>query len=392
MTRSLAVVLLAAPLALSGCSLLGMFKTQEQQRIDRQREKPLEVPPDLTTPTIDDRFAIPDPKASTSFSQYSQGRGPGAAAAAPAATPGVLPAPAVARIERAGEQRWVVAKAEPAQVWTVVRNFWLEMGYTFAKDDPAAGILETHWRMSRPEVERDGIRGMVSRALPGMYANGDQDRFRTRLEKGQEPGTTEIYVSHRGLEEVFANQYQDSTKWQARGSGSDKDLEAEMLQRIVVKLGAPEAKADATRTATTTPVLGGKAPAAAAPAAASRNATLEGGGAGPLVVNDGFDRAWRRVGLALDRVGFTVEDRDRSKGLYFVRYIDPEADNAPALGLVDKLAFWRAAPKSAAPQYRIRVFEAAGGATQVTVQDVKGEPEKSATGKRILALLFEQLK
>ena len=142
----------------------------------------------------------------------------------------------------------------------------------------------------------------------------------------------------------------------------------------------------------------GKPPArAGVPAAAeSRNAVLENA-AGPLVVNDSFDRAWRRVGLALDRVGFTVEDRDRSKGLFFVRYSDPEVDAASAgpkqEGFLDKLAFWRSAPKaSSQPQYRIHVADAGAGMSQVQVQNAQGAAEGSSTGKKILTLLFEQLK
>jgi len=111
-------------------------------------------------------------------------------------------------------------------------------------------------------------------------------------------------------------------------------------------------------------------------------------------VNDGFDRAWRRVGLALDRVGFTVEDRDRSKGLFFVRYIDPEVDvkSGDKGGFLDKLTFWKPAPKSSQPQYRIQVSDAGASMSQVLVQDSKGGPESSATGKKILGLLYEQLK
>jgi outer membrane protein assembly factor BamC len=136
------------------------------------------------------------------------------------------------------------------------------------------------------------------------------------------------------------------------------------------------------------------APAAAVAAApiAPANAVLENAGAGPLVVNDGFERAWRRVGLALDRVGFTVEDRDRTKGTFFVRYIDPEQDVKDTQGIMDKLAFWKPTPKAAQPQYRIQLSDGGAGFTQVVVQNVKGEPENSPTGKRILSLLFEQLK
>jgi outer membrane protein assembly factor BamC len=383
--RTLALVLVPLLLA-SGC---GIFKTEEQQRAERAREKPLDVPPDLTAPAVDQRFALPDPKASTSFSQYSRDR-TGAPQGTPAgsAMPGILQAVPNARIERSGDQRWIVAKAEPGQVWPIAREFWLDLGFSIARETPQAGIMETNWFETRANVETGGIRGLLNRALPGMYSTGERDRFRTRLEAGVEPGTTEIYVSHRGLEEVFMTGT-DATKWQPRGTGTDRDLEAEMLGRMLAKLGEPAKRA--ALAAAGQPGTAASVIASATPVAA--NAVLQNNGAGPLVVNDGFDRAWRRVGLALDRTGFTVVDRDRSKGLFFVRYIDPEASaNTSNEGFLDKLAFWRAAPKAAEPQFRIVVTDAGGNLSQVVVQHIKGETENSPTGKRILALLFEQLK
>ena len=390
MKRFLSLAFVLAPLVLaSGC---GIFKTEDQQRADRAREKPLEVPPDLTSPAVDERYAIPDPRASTSFSQYSRDR-TGAPLGTPAAradgTQAVLPKVANAHIERGGDQRWIVAKAEPAQVWPIVRDFWQDMGFSIARETPEAGILETNWRDSRAAVETSGIRGIISRALPGMYSTGERDRFRTRLERGSEPGTTEIYVSHRGLEEVFTTANQDATRWQPRGTGTDRDLEAEMLGRLLVKLGEPTKKAPAPGAAP------GAAPSVVASAApgASANASLLNSGAGPLVVNDVFDRAWRRVGLALDRSGFTVEDRDRSKGTFFVRYIDPDAQSpGTGDGILDKLAFWRPAAKAAQPQYRVQVTDAGAGLSHVVVQNAKGEADATPTARRILALLFEQLK
>jgi outer membrane protein assembly factor BamC len=224
-----------------------------------------------------------------------------------------------------------------------------------------------------------------------LWSTPRRDKYRTRLEKGSEPGTTEIFVSNRAMEEVFTSSDMDRTMWQPLPA--DRELEAEMLSRMMVKMGADATKvASAARTAT--PGARATAPASAPPVPDSRNAVLENSGAGPLVVNDSFDRAWRRVGLALDRVGFTVEDRDRSKGLFFVRYIDPEVDvkSGDKSGFLDKLAFWKPTPKSAQPQYRIQVSDAGASMSQVLVQDSKGAQESSATGKKILGLLYEQLK
>ena len=389
MKRFLTLAFVLAPLVLaSGC---GIFKTEDQQRTARTRERPLEVPPDLTTPTVDERYATPDPRASTSYSEYNRDRA-GAPAGTPAiaASTAVLPIVANARIERGGDQRWIAARADPAQVWPIVREFWQDIGFSIARETPESGILETNWRDTRANVETTGMRGVINRALPGMFSTGERDRFRTRIERGVEPGTAEIYVSHRGLEEVFTSAAMDSTRWQPRGTGTDRDMEAEMLGRLLVKLGEPGKKAAAGTTAGK-PAAAGSVVATGTTVAA--NAVLQNNGAGPLVVNDGFDRAWRRVGLALDRTGFTVEDRDRSKGLFFVRYIDPDAPAAGSGGgILDKLAFWRPSAKTAKPQFRVVVSEPGGGLSHVVVQNAKGEADTSATAKRILALLFEQLK
>jgi outer membrane protein assembly factor BamC len=224
--------------------------------------------------------------------------------------------------------------------------------------------------------------------IEGLYSFPRRDKFRTRLEKGVEPGTTEIFVSNRNVEEVYSSSTQDRTMWQAQPA--DREMEAEMLSRMMVKIGGGD-----TKVTTASAPLPGRRGVAPVPAANEpRNAILEAAGAGTLTVNDSFDRAWRRVGLALDRVGFTVEDRDRSKGIFFVRYIDPELDlqATQKQGWVDKLAFWKSAPKSAQPQYRIHVADAGASMSQVQVQDSKGGAEASSTGKKILGLLYEQLK
>jgi outer membrane protein assembly factor BamC len=379
-----AIVLTAA-----GCSGFGS-KSTDYKGAQARAAQPLEVPPELTAPSMDDRYAIPDPRTQTTYSAYSQRNPAGAVPAASTAAP-VLPKIEGVRIERFGDQRWLVAKGEPERVWPVIREFWVDAGFPLVREDPAVGIMETEWYEDRAKIGDDIVRRTIGRVLPGLWSTPRRDKYRTRLEKGSEPGTTEVFVSNRAMEEVYTNANQDRTMWQPLPA--DRELEAEMLSRMMVKMGADATKvASAARTAT--PGARATAPAAAPASTEARNAVLENGGAGPLVVNDGFDRAWRRVGLALDRVGFTVEDRDRSKGLFFVRYIDPDADvkSGDKGGFLDKLVFWKAAPKSAQPQYRIHVSDAGASMSQVLVQDSKGAPESSSTGRKILGLLFEQLK
>ncbi len=387
MTHFIRVSLAAAlALALAGCSWLSFNRTADYKGAQSRATQPLEVPPELTAPTMDDRYAVPDPKAQTTFSAYSQ-RSP-ATAAAPAAST-VLPRFDNVKLERAGDQRWLVVKGEPEKVWPVVREFWIEAGYPLVREQAEVGIMETEWYEDRTKIPQDIVRRTIGRVLDQMWSTARRDKFRTRLEKGAEPGTTEIFVSNRAVEEQFTNKFEDSTKWVP--IPADRDLEAEMLARIQAKLGSGETRVASASRAAQAPT---RANAPAVPE--RRNAVLENAGAGPLVVNDSFDRAWRRIGLALDRVGFTVEDRDRSKGVFFVRYIDPEAESQAVAGkkegFLDKLAFWRSTPKTAQPQYRIHVADAGAGMSQVQVQNAQGAAESSPTGKKILSLLFDQLK
>ena len=383
MNRLSLLAIPAALVVLAGCSGWGN-KSEEYKGAQARAARPLEVPPELTAPTMDDRYSIPDPRAQTTYSAYSQKP----AVSGGPTLPVVLPKFDGVRLERFGDQRWLVVKGEPEKVWPVAREFWIDNGFKLLREAPELGLIETDWWEDRNKVPQDIVRRTVGRFIEGLYSYPRRDKFRTRLEKGVEPGTTEIFVSNRNVEEVYSSSTQDRTMWQAQPA--DREMEAEMLSRLMVKIGGGAT----TVTTASAPLPGRRGVTPASPSANEpKNAVLLNAGAGPLTVNDSFDRAWRRVGLALDRVGFTVEDRDRSKGLFFVRYIDPEADlKDTKQGFLEKLQFWKSAPKSAQPQYRIHVADAGASMSQVQVQDSKGAAESSSTGKKILGLLYEQLK
>jgi outer membrane protein assembly factor BamC len=269
--------------------------------------------------------------------------------------------------------------SEPAdKLWPLVKEFWQENGFLIAMDVPDAGVMETDWAENRAKIPQDVIRATLGKLLDSVYSTAERDKFRTRLERSAD-GATEIYISHRGMIEVYTSEYRDNTRWQPRPV--DPGLEAEFLRRLMVRLGAQEEKAKEVAATT-----------AAQPARAAIKKGLDGNE--QLEVFEPFDRTWRRVGLALDRVGFTVEDRDRQKGQYFVRYADPEAEiNAKkSESWLNKLEFWKSDdPKVKTEMYRVQVTSAsATSAVQVLNKD--GAPENSKTSHRILTLLQEQLR
>jgi outer membrane protein assembly factor BamC len=391
---------LAAVLCLAtGCSWIPWFseKKPDYQGAQARAAQPLDVPPELSSPTMDDRYSVPDPRTQTTYSAYAKQTSPAAVAAAAAASApapsmpanAVLPKLEGVRLERTGSQRWLVVKGEPEKVWPVVREFWIDAGYALLRETPELGLMETDWYEDRSKIPEDLVRRTIGRLIEGLWSYPRRDKFRTRLEKGVEPGTTEIFVSNRNMEEIYTDPMQERIAWQP--GKPDSEIEAEMLTRIMTKIAGGETKV--TTASAPLPGRRGTTPAAA-PVDESRNAVLQNNGSGPLVVNDSFDRAWRRVGLALDRVGFTVEDRDRSKGVFFVRYIDPEADarDTDKRTWLQKLKFWQSGPAKSQPQYRVYVADAGASMSQVQIQDSKGSPESSATGRKILGLLYDQLK
>jgi outer membrane protein assembly factor BamC len=378
MRRSRQISLLI--LALLGATLAGCTSNiiPETKKVDYKsasnRAPSLEVPPDLTQISRDDRFAVPDfsGKGSATYSEYSADRD---SPEAQVRNSSVLPEIDNIRVERAGSQRWLVVKTQPERLWDSTKDFWQELGFLINTEVPEAGIMETDWAENRANIPSDFIRNTIGKLLDALYSTGERDKFRTRFEPGAEPGTTDIFISHRRMEEVYTSAAKDDTRWQP--ATSDPELEAEMLRRLMVRLGTDERRAEAAITSAST----------------EERARLvkSDDGAGALDVQERFDRAWRRVGLAMDRVGFTVEDRDRSRGLYFVRYVDPETDNKKKDdGWFASL--WKRDNKvTPQVQYRVHLQEV-GENTRVQILSAEGGVDRSDTARKILGLLLEQLK
>lgn len=361
---------LVAASLLAGCSTIR--DTMEGERVDYKssgaKGPSLDVPPDLTQLSRDTRYVVPGTAVSASSYQVAQ---PTQTVTTAAAAVGDV------RIERAGNQRWLVVNRPADKLWTPVRDFWLESGFLLAQDQENLGIMETDYAENRAKLPQDFIRSAIGKVFDSLYSTGERDKFRTRLERRPDGGT-EIYISHRGMQEVVTGgkpgnaSSGDSTVWQPRAT--DPELEAEFLRRLMVKLGVTQEQSKALV-------------AAGATAQTSRIAMVNNL---PVVqMDEGFERAWRRVGLALDRTGFTVEDRDRSQGTYFVRYVEPTAGKGEP-GFFSKL-FSGSAAAAMPLKYRISL-KSEGEKTTVSVLNAQGMPESSANAQRIVQVIADDLK
>lgn len=362
---------------LFGCAD-GAFQSKKIEYKSAGKLPSLEVPPDLTQVSTDERFSVPDinPQASALFSAYNNDR----KQPEHAKQTSLLPVQENMTIERAGNQRWLKIKAQPEQVWSVLRTFWQEMGFLIKVEMPEAGIIETDWAENRAKIPQDFIRNTFGKLFDSLYSTAERDKFRARIERSLEnPNYVEVYISHRGMYEVIeGGDGGKRTVWEPRPA--DPELEAEMLQRLMVRFGMTEERAKAS----------------VASVIPQQRARLTNN-AFTLEIQEPFDRAWRRIGLALDRTGFTVEDRDRSRGFYFVKYVDPEIENQKE-GVLSKLAFWKSQKSLAQPNsiFKVQVGDndAKSGQTIVQVVSAAAQPstEEQETARRILKLLYEQLK
>lgn len=356
---------------LSGCSTL------EESKIDYKsasQAPTLEVPPDLTQLKRDSRYQVSGSNSALAM-----------AATAGSANRAVLDAGTAAnqagdaRIVRNGTQRYLSIQKNPDAVWDPLREFWKENGFALTLDQPELGIMETDWAENRAKLPQDFIRKAVGKILDSFYSTGERDKFRTRVERTA--NGLEITITHRGLAEVYATTTKDTTVWSPRAS--DPELEIEFLRRLMMKLGGQNLSASALSSSPT---------AVAGTAAASMPADvkiIKQNNLPAIEIKDGFERAWRRVGVAIDRTGFTVEDRDRAQGVFFVRYA-PSGTTGKEPGFFAKL-FTSDKVIPTLAKYRIAVTSK-GEVSTVVVQGADGIPETSANADKIIKLLADEIK
>ena len=358
--RTASVLALAA--LLSGCAAL------EEDKINYKsatKAPTLEVPPDLTQLRKESRFAIESTSATASGFQSASSRVQDAGTA--------INAMGNVKMERQGNQRWLVANLPADKLWEPLREFWTSNGFTLVTDSPELGIMETDWTENRAKIPQDFIRRTLGKVLESLYSSGERDKFRTRVERNAQGGV-EIYITHRGMAENYANAQKDQTIWQPRAT--DPELEIEFLRRLMVKLGTSQ---EAAKTAV------------AAVSAASTGAAMGVTNGQPAItLNDTLDRAWRRTGVALDRSGFTVEDRDRSSGMYFVRYV-AAGKSMEEPGFFSRL-FSSKKELATLARYRISVSAVSPEQSVIRILNAEGQAATAEESERMLKLISAQLR
>lgn len=371
-------------LILAGCSAIGIENKRVDYKSGAIKVPTLEVPPDLTAPVARSKHTIPgsDGESAANYSDYvKEGQ-----VAQVGVDSTVLPEIKNVRLERSSTQRWLVVGGKVEANWPLVKEFWQEQGFIIKSDNPAAGLIETDWAERRVKIQKSGISKIFGKIFDKLDSSGEQDMYLTRLERSKDGNSSEIYISHRGMKEeldVDKNGY----KWRSRPN--DPELEASMLQLLMIKLGGgTESQAQAGQIPKSQEALD---------KSASRAATMpklqEINGSKIIILNEPFDKSWRKVGLALDQAGIKIQDKNRVSGIYFV---NANKDFTKEKNWVNSLMFWRnesdqkSTKNSAEEAARYQVFVRENNAVS-EVGVLNGNSGNDEATQRLTELLYKQL-
>ncbi|EIF30461.1 putative lipoprotein [Burkholderia sp. Ch1-1] len=405
LTKRFAVMLMAGGLV-AGCGTSSPTKI-DYKSDSKSKQVSLAVPPNMIDETADQR-SLPPQGGETSLSTLQQVQ-----AQAPSAN-SVVVVPQVAgmHIQRDGTESWlVIDNKAPDQAWAQIRRFWQEQGFLLVVDQRDKGVMETDWNETHAQINDGLIRNTLSKAMGNSYVTSERNKYRTRLEAAPNGGTY-VFISQKGMREALSGTNNDSSTWVPKPN--DPGLEQEYLKRLQAALALADSrtKPGDTQSAELSPAGAQTAPNAAtagaksaAAATAARNVALSAQQPTPdadsanntsaqlssteLTLGEPYDRAWLRVGLALDRSNFTVDDRDLTRGLYFVRYVDPKDMTSAEQGFWSQV--FHGKKEKVAKQYLVNVRAVTPDQTRVAVVNDQGAIDESPQAKQIMSLMVDQL-
>lgn len=352
------LALTALAISLAACSSNKELPELDYQSTSRNIVR-LDVPPDLTDPNQGDRYQLPAGSGAVRASDLNKAN---QARQADGSSGKVLTKVDNVHIERDGSVRWLnVSDKQPTELWPLLRAFWQEQGFVIAREEPAIGLMETDWAENRAKLPADGIRSLFEKVgLGSLYSTGERDKFTIRLERNSQGGT-DVFIVHRGMTEVYTNKQEDTTMWQPRPN--DPNLEAAFLGRFMQYLGADEklVQQELTRKE----------------ARGTELAKLDGN---QLIVAGSQERNWRRVALALDRIGLAVMAENPQRHAFLVEVAPAEgtavANQKPGL-------FSRMLGKKAdnTPKEQPRLVVVAEPGAQGTVVRLMNQDGSAYTGR-----------
>lgn len=374
-----ATLAIATGLAVAGCGTWGGDR-QSGPEYDMSRQmEDLEVPPDLIAPDTERAYRLPDDPggriSARDMQQDTAQRRQQPAQAQPGATPAtsaeVLPESAEVQLMRDGGTRWLQVDGDPGEIWDRLVAFWDSQNLRLERNEPRVGVMQTEWAEDRAGIPLRGTQNIFARALGNIYDANTRDQYRMRVERTN--GQSEIYITHRGAEEQAEG---ESWRWAMRPS--DPELEAEMLNRLLVFLTTGEAGEGGTRVAETL---------------VDRPTELqltEHDGSPALLLGGEYDRVWRQLGTFLDRAGLLVDEQDRQAGIYEVTYRPGMTGESEERGFFSRI-FGRGGDRRENERYEIRLQDRGDGDLLIDARDLDGDRLSDRDAEFVLERIQTQM-
>jgi outer membrane protein assembly factor BamC len=351
------LIIAMALLVLGGCNFLPSLddvmpdKRTEYKKSDSLPE--LEVPPDLTSQSINDSMAIPNEPAS--MTQLQQQRAAAAAPAAAAAGP---------------DEQWVAVRQPRADMWPKLRAYFGGKGFPIEVDDAELGVLETGW------------------GAPQAAGGTQRYKFRVFSEPGATPDITVLFISSQ--RQIVSKGEDGGAQWldQDADPAADRLVAGELNQLLNGSGATPVAAAGSAAPVAPAPAAASDVPASAAPAAPAPQQPLAeirdaGDGRIMLALPDEYSLAWPRTDQALQRGGLFIEGKDEAKGLYRISYF--KASEEEKKSWLSKMKFW-GDDEAKGQAYQISLT-GVGKRTEMIVMNDDGEWDSSEDARRILTIV-----
>jgi len=374
--------LLTMVLFLSSCLSQQQKETIKQNRIDNKEVKinyfsdksltPLEVPPDLTSPSYENAFRIQafvedidlnvvNLSNTEKISEINQK---------------ILEVPARIEIKSAGTRKWLIVEKEPELVWDLAKQFLREQGFSLKKIDKKLGLIETNYLENKPDIPASSmgfIRSMLASQIDNVsYTLPSVDSYSLRIEPIKKGKSTEVYLSISSMAEVITNSGgQESTLWQFKERNIS--LETEMLYKLMIYLGSDSAEARE------------KILAAQKNSKISINQTIDINGFSKLLINFGIEEAWDNVSWAINNINLEVESKDVKEKSFYIN-----AARSSDKGFFTKVFGDDAVRKI----FRIYLRPKSKSETEVLFLDVseENETETKQFSSEIMRLISDQLR
>jgi len=327
----------------------------------------LEVPPDLTKPSRQDELSFLDSRQGNGNNDTVSGR----AQINSLEASSVVPEFEHIKLAKDGAQRWLVLQGEPRKIWPWIREFWIKNDFELSLEQPIIGLIETDWKQQRNNLpmKNNKVAGQ-EKAESTVYAVPTREKYRVRLDRGEQEGTTEVYLTHRGVELLADGKL---IVWKLRPS--DVELEADMLNRLAVFLAGERKKLDGPLAATNRHLN-------------VASLIKDESGRPMLKVDIEFSRVWRRVGLILDRMNYVIESSERSIGVYHLIFKDVLQDES----VKEKPGWFSSWFSGSSESSNLQVvLRDEGASTHITVRNPDGKYSSEEKATSLLKEMINQI-